>query len=297
MSGEYYDNFGVLFNSLLQKIEVVKRKRNELNKKVKEYISSFQIIETELVDSFLTARELYNKRWKYCNKKIKTLKKKKIEYEYLLDSLLEEKEILQNPRTNSKGLELKESVNNSIKQINYKIRNLEKRIKSELLNINEENELIEKISRLNKKKKELILELQRCELYKNQRKIEFIDIKLKINFEQLNKWVIKRRCSHEVLLDLFQKVYKLNNNKKKMERELSDNKRAAEHYFNQFSKTLIRNKKAKQKEMPWFRLSMKNKAIFKKFKQERLASALEKQKAGKKLDFFEYRLILDQSEK
>ena len=68
MSGEYNDNFGVLFNSLLQKIDVVRRKRTELNKHVKEYISSFQMIETELVDSFLTARELCNKRWKYCNK-------------------------------------------------------------------------------------------------------------------------------------------------------------------------------------------------------------------------------------
>jgi hypothetical protein len=91
-----------------------------------------------------------------------------------------------------------------------------------------------------------------------------------------------------------------------MERELKDNKRAAERHFSQFSNILyfekalakkFRNNTAKQEDMPWLRLRFQNKEMFKKFKQEKLASALEKQKAGKKLDFFEYRLILDQSEK
>lgn len=307
MSGENYDNFGVSFNSLLQKIEVVKRKRNEVNKKIQEYISSFQLIETELIESFLTAKEIYDKRWKYCNKKIKLLKKKKIEYEYLFDNLIEEKKKLQNPRSNSKDLELIESNKNSIKQIDHKIYNLEKRFKSELLKINEENEVIDQISKLDKEKQELKIKLQSSEFYKNQSKIKFIEIKLKTIFEQLNKWFIKRRNSHEEIFDLFQKVYKLNNNKKKMERELSENKRAAERYFLQFSKTLnyeneiskkIRyNNKAKQKEMPRFELRIKNKELFKKFKQEKLAIALEKQKAGKKLHISEYRLILNSHSK
>ena len=91
-----------------------------------------------------------------------------------------------------------------------------------------------------------------------------------------------------------------------MERELRDNERAAKRHFNQFSNILyfekalakkLRNNTAKQEDMSWFRLRFQNKEMFKKFKKEKLASALEKQKAGKKLDFLEYRLILDQSEK
>ncbi|MFX1387929.1 MAG: hypothetical protein ACFE9M_11990 [Promethearchaeota archaeon] len=307
MSGENYDDFGVSFNSLLQKIEVVKRKRNDLNKKIKEYISSFQMIETELIDSFLAAKETYDKRWKYCIKKRKMLRKKKIDYEYLLNNLIEERKILQNPRSNSKDLELIESTKNSINQIDDKIQNLERKIKFELLNINEENEIIEEINTLEKKKQELKIKLQSSELYKNQRKIEIIDIKLKTIVEQLNKWFFKRRNSCKEIFDLFQKVYKLNTNKKKMEKQLSENKRAAERYFLQFSRALnyeneISKKlhyinKLKQKEIPWFGLSIKNKELFKKFKQEKLAVALEKQKSGKKLDFYEYRLILDRSEK
>ena len=307
MSGENYDNFGVSFNSLLQKIEVVKRKRSEVNKKIQEYISSFQLIETELIESFLTAKEIYDKRWKYCNKRIKILKKKNTEYEYLLDNLIEEKKKLQNPKSNSKDLELIESIRNSIKQIDHKIHNLENRIKSELLNINEENDVIDKISKLNKKKQELKIKLQSSEFLKNQRKIEFIAIKLKTIFEQLNKWFIKRRNSQKTIFDLFQKVYKLNNNKKKMGKELGENKRAAERYFLQFSKTLnyeneiskkIRYKnKAEQKEMAGFGLRIKNRELFKKFKREKLAIALVKQKAGKKLHISEYKLILNSQSK
>jgi hypothetical protein len=37
--------------------------------------------------------------------------------------------------------------------------------------------------------------------------------------------------------------------------------------------------------------------MFKQFKNERLAIALEKQKLGKKLDFYEFKLILDQPKK
>ncbi|GAH23415.1 unnamed protein product, partial [marine sediment metagenome] len=39
------------------------------------------------------------------------------------------------------------------------------------------------------------------------------------------------------------------------------------------------------------------KEMFKQFKKERLAIILEKQKLGKKLDFYEFKLILDQPKK
>jgi hypothetical protein len=37
--------------------------------------------------------------------------------------------------------------------------------------------------------------------------------------------------------------------------------------------------------------------MFKQLKNEKLAIALEKQKLGKKLDFYEFKLILEQSKK
>ncbi|GAG59298.1 unnamed protein product [marine sediment metagenome] len=312
MNSEKHDNFLDSLNLLQQKIEVFRRKKKELNKYIKEYIASFQMIESEFNNSFSATKDIYNKKGDYCNKKIKKLRNKRIEYKHLLDNLFEEKKNLQKLKPNDKDLKLINSINNSIKQIERKIHNLEGIIKTEILDINEENNIVEKIRELEGKKQEQLGALakkeqeqietrQNNEFYKNLRKIKIVEVKLRRIHEQLNKWSNKKRNYHIKMLDLYRKAKELKDNPKKMEEELIKNKNVANSYHLHFINVLnLKNKismrrKPRKKQIisPLMRLSIEKRKMIKKLKQEKLAIALEKQKSGKKLDIHEFRLILE----
>jgi len=111
------------------------------------------------------------------------------------------------------------------------------------------------------------------------------------------------------MLDLYRKAREFENFKKKMEKELIENKEAADQYYPQFLELFGQNEKIirdrinyklknqKQIHTPMLDYVIEQKKSYKKLMKERLAIALEKQKAGKRIDISEFRLILKKSKK
>ncbi len=91
----------ISFRDLQTIIDDFRNKRDELNKKTKEFITGLQEIDSEIFKSLKTARDSHKKKRDFWNKKVKELKKKKIEYKNLHDNLIEETKKLQKYRSNS----------------------------------------------------------------------------------------------------------------------------------------------------------------------------------------------------
>ncbi|UCD00463.1 MAG: hypothetical protein JSV23_06100 [Promethearchaeota archaeon] len=288
------------FRDLQFQIEDLRQKRDELNKKTKKFINDLQEIEIEIANTVKIANEKYRKKRDYWNNKVKQLKEKKIEYKTLFDNLIEEKNGLQ---------KLEKDINNnkqiiSMKQIERKIDNLERRIETEKLDIIEENAIIDKIRELAAIKTEFLSEQRNSELFKIERKIEIVKINLNKIYEQLNKWSNKSQENHAKMIEEFQKVDKLKEDKKKMEEDLIENKKTADLYHEQYIKVMNQRKKTYKGKKPYrpskkppakFDQITKKNEMLEKIKQDKLEKAIEKQKAGKKLNLFEARLILEKS--
>jgi uncharacterized coiled-coil DUF342 family protein len=306
MSKERVESTQFSFKDLQGKIEEFKNKRDQLNKKTKEYINNLQDVESEINNSLKIARDTYKKKRDYWNNKVKLLKKKKIEYKTLFDNLITEKKTIQKERRNND--EQLDFV--SIKQLDRKIENLERKIETENLDITEENEIIDKIKELAEKKQKFFATQENDVYYKLERKIEIVKINLNIIYEQLTKWSNKSQKNHAKMLELYQKANDLKDNKKRVEEELIENKKSADKYHEQFLNAMTELKKryktkrtyktkvkkgVPSKKKPGYRFSNKDKELLEKMKQDKLTVALEKQKAGKKLNLFEARLILEQN--
>ena len=123
----------------------------------------------------------------------------------VLDNLIKEKETLQKPRLNINISKSVDSVKYTIKQIEYKINELNKIIKTQILNVSEESNLVEKIRKLERKKQKRIellsevehkqtSELYNSSYYKSQGRIKNlkIDLKpsLKIPDEKIKKNIV-----------------------------------------------------------------------------------------------------------
>jgi len=277
----------------------LKKKRDDLNLKTKNFINDLQEIETEINENLKVAKEQYKKRRDYWNNKVKELKEKKVEYKTLFDKLLEEKKSIQKKSKNSDRLV-------SIKQVERKIDNLERRIETENLDMAEENSIIDIIRELAKSKQNFLAEQENSDLFKVERKVEIVKINLNKIYEQLNKWSNKSQENHAKMLEIFQKVDELRDQKKKMEEELIENKKSADRYHEQYLQVMNQRKKISKGKKPYkpFKKPVRREDHFKeknemiaKIKQDKLAEALEKQKAGKKLNLFEARLILEKSER
>ena len=287
------------FKGLQSLSEDLRKKRDDLNLKTKEFINDLQEIETEINENLKMAKEKYKKRRDYWNNKVKELKKKKEEYKALFDLLLEEKKSIQKKSKSSDKLI-------SIKQVERKIDNLERRIETENLDIAEENAIIDKIRELAKSKQDFLAAQENSELFKIERKVEIVKINLNKIYEQLNKWSNKSQENHTKMLEIFQKVDELREQKKKMEEELIENKKSADRHHEQYLQVMNQRKKVTKGKRPYKtnkkpaprtdHFKKKNEMI-EKIKEDKLAEALEKQKAGKKLNLFEARLILEKSER
>lgn len=277
-------------------IEEFKKKRDDLNKRTKEYINDLQEIDNQINRYLKLARNDYKKKRDYWNSKVKKLKEKKIDYKKILDKLLEEKKSLQKSTNQKKII--------SVKQIESKISTMERRIETENLNISEENAIVDKIRDLAKIKQDYLAENQNSDLFKIERKIQIVKINLGKIYEQLNKWSNKSQKYHTKMNELFQLTKELKGKKKGIEEQLIENKKKADNYHEQFLKLMNHRrafsgnkqsyKKGKRPKKP-YKVNLKKEEELEKIKQEKLATALEKQKAGKKLDLFEARLILEKS--
>lgn len=278
----------------------LKKKRDDLNLKTKKFINGLQEIETDINTSLKTAKDEYKKKRDYWNNKVKILKDKKVEYKTLFEKLVEEKNLIQKKtKTSNKII--------SIKQVERKIDNLERRIETENLDIAEENAIVDTIKELAESKQEFLAQQENSDLFKLERKIEIVKINLNRIYEQLNKWSNKSQENHAKMLEIFQKVDELREQKKKMEEELIENKKTADRYHEQFLQAMNQRKKFSKGKKPYkpskkpttvrSRHYHKKNEMLEKMKKDKLAEALEKQKAGKKLNLFEARLILGQSER
>ncbi len=323
MSGKKYNNFGHFITDAQKEIKELVIKQNQLNNKIKRYIKSFQMAEYEIYKSLFNTKEYYNKKRSYSTKKIRKLRRKVIEYEDILDFLITERNKLKKPDLNRNILNLIKCFDNSIKEINYRINSFNKKIKDYILRIEEEIYIVEKISKLEKKKQKRVkllselkkvknTELQSTDYYKADSRIKLFETRLKEINRDLIKWSNKRKNYHKKMLDLYREAKEFRNFKKEMENKLKENKDAADHYYQHYLEIMNRNERDIKKKI-WLKPKAKpqrrelitprlesiitRKKMFKQFKNERLAIALEKQKLGKKLDFYEFKLILEQSKK
>lgn len=275
----------------------LRKKRDDLNLKTKKFINDLQETETEINVNLKMAKEKYKKRRDYWNNKVKALKEKKVEYKTLFEQLLEEKKSNQKKSKNSDRLV-------SIKQVERKIDNLERTIETENLDIAEENSIIDKIRELAKSKQDFLAEQENSDLFKVERKVEIVKINLNKIYEQLTKWSNKSQENHAKMLEIFQKVDELREQKKRMEEELIENKKTADRHHEQYLQAMNQIKKISKGKRPYkpnkksgartdhFR---KRNEMIEQMKKDKLAEALEKQKAGKKLNLFEARLILEKA--
>ena len=288
------------FKELQLQIEEFRQKRDDLNKKTKDFINKLQTIDTEIDNNLNLAKQDYKKKRDYWNNKVKKLKDKKNEYKEILDKFLEEKKkIIQKSK---KGRGTKDFI--SVRQIEKKIDNLERRIEIENLDILEENAMVDQIRDLAQIKLDFLAEQQNSDTFKIERKIQIVKINLNKIYEQLNKWSTKSQDYHAKMLEIYQNVNELREEKKALEENLIENKKAADAYHEKFLSVMNKRKKeskgkqsnypSRKPRFPKKRFSPRN-AELEKLKQEKLATALEKQKAGRKLNLYEARLILESS--
>ncbi|MBY9021154.1 MAG: hypothetical protein KGD67_08855, partial [Candidatus Lokiarchaeota archaeon] len=116
-------------------------KRNLVNKELENYIKSFQNIDSEIYKSLFTAKEFYDKKQHYYNKKIKRLKQKEIEFNQILNYANKDKQNLIESKVKE---ELSSSINyikQSLDEIESKIDNLNDQIEEQTLDIAEENNI------------------------------------------------------------------------------------------------------------------------------------------------------------
>ena len=323
MNDYNFDNFSQYFNKWQKNIINFTLKRNLANKELENYIKSFQTIDSEIYKALFTAKEFFNKKHRYYNQKIKRLKQKEIEFKRRLDYANREKRNLIEPKVQDEISTSIRYIKQSIEEIEDKINNLSNQIEELTLDIDEENNILEDIKNLDRDKQinlrhlrkleqELFREKQQNKYLKTVRTIEILEVNLEEIPRNLKKWSKKKVKIHRKMLGLYRKAKVFENIKKQIENELLGAKQATDRYLQLYSELKNQNKnklieeqlssfKSKAKAKEKRRLNTKNiikkKRLKKKFRNEKLEIALEKQKSGKKLDFYELKLILDHSKK
>jgi len=323
MTDHNFDNFSHYFNKWQKNLINFALKRNLVNKELEKYIKSFQTIDSEIYKALFIAKEYYNKKHRIYNQKIKRLKQKEIEFKQLLDYVNREKRSLKEPKKRDEISTSIRYIKQSIKEIDDKINNLSNQIEELNLDVEVEDNTIEDIKNLDRDKKinlrhlrkleqDLLREVQHNTYFKTVRTIEILEINLKEIPRNLNKWSKKKVKIHRKMLDLCRKAKVFENIKKQIENELLGAKQATDRYLQLYSELKNQNEKklieeqlrpfknraeAKEKRRIKAKYIIKKKRLKKKFRNEKLEIALEKQKSGKKLDFYEFKLILDHSKK
>ena len=323
MTDRNFDNFSHYFNKWQKNLMNFALKRNLVNKELEKYIKSFQTIDSEIYKALFIAKEYYNKKHRIYNQKIKRLKQKEIEFKQLLDYVNREKRSLKEPKKKDEISTSIRYIKQSIKEIDDKINNLSNQIEELNLDVDVEDNIIEDIKNLDRDKKinlrhlrkleqDLLREVQHNTYFKTVRTIEILEINLKEIPRNLNKWSKKKVKIHRKMLDLCHKAKVFENIKKQIENELLGAKQATDRYLQLYSELKNQNEKklieeqlrpfknraeAKEKRRIKTKYIIKKKRLKKKYRNEKLKSALEKQKSGKRLDFYELKLILDHSKK
>jgi uncharacterized coiled-coil DUF342 family protein len=321
MSGKENFNFSNFVNDAQKKVKEFVLERNQLNSKLKNYIINFQSSDSVIYNSLFDAREFYNERRYNYNIKLEKLKRKKIEYERLWNHLTHKMSNLPKPKAKSNISVSIEYAKQSLEDVEHRINNINTKLEEEILDIDEENEIIEKLRELERNKQnkiKLLVDLERKQTIKLQisdynktlRRIETLEKNLKEIYENLNKLNNKRLMAHKKMFGLYRKAREFENIKKEIVNELIKNKTTADGYHQLFLKLMDQNKKLLLDELsnrpkrkvrlreiktPNVEAIIKKKKKYKRLERKKLAIALDKQKSGKKLDFYELKLILKHS--
>ena len=323
MTDHKFDNFSHYFSNWQKNILNFVLKRNLANKELENYIKSFRNIDSEIYKSLFTAKEFYIKKRHYYNQKIKKLKQRKIEFKKLLESLYKQRKTVSEPKEKDKMSTSINLIKNSIEEIEHKIYNLNIRIEEQTLDIVEESDIIEEIKNLDRDKQinlrhlrklegDLVQEMQINTYFKNIRTIEILEVNLKEIHRYLNKWSKRKVKIHKQMLDLYRKAKEFENIKRQIEKVLLGIKHTTDKNLQLFYKLknqsekkafqeqlrVVKEKaKAKERRTLQTKYIVKKKRSQKKYIKNKLAIALEKQKSGRKLDFYELKLIFDHSKK
>ena len=318
--GYSFDNY---LKEAQKRVKEFVLEKEQLNSKLKNDIITFQSFDSEICNTLLDAREFYSKKRYDYNLKLAQLKRKRIEYERLWSDLVKKIENFPKPQLNENSLVLINYTKKALEDIENKLTLLNQKLEEQILDINEEAEIIELLRKLETEKQlkiknladieqKQLKKLQSSDYYNTQIKIKNLEDDLTDIYEDLMKFLNKRLMSHKKTLDLYKKAKEFEKIKKKIENELIENKTSAEGFHQLFLKLMSLNKKVlldelpnkltsrvrpMERKIPDVKAIIKKKKKYKRLEQKKLEIALEKQKSGKKLDFYEYQLILKHSKK
>ncbi len=280
------------FGEIQSQADDYKRLRDEHNIKTKELFKYLNSTNKEIEQYRKEAKDLRKNRDEI-NQKIKEKKKKKYE---LIDKIKEYK----NKRNNLKSKDKANGKNYSlIKKYEAETERLERSIETDQLTIKEENRIIERITELAEKRKELLKYMEENdELFQIEKDIESIGIELdniKENFNVLSK---ESQEYHEKMVTLYKEIDYINDQRKIKEEELIINKVKADEYHELFIKMLNQKKRVRKPKKHYaYKKQMERKTIEDEIIKKNLAAAIEKQKKGQRLNMFEARLLLEKGTK
>ncbi len=280
------------FGEIQSQADDYKRLRDEHNIKTKELFKYLNSTNKEIEQYRKEAKDLRKNRDEI-NQKIKEKKKKKYE---LIDKIKEYK----NKRNNLKSKDKANGKNYSlIKKYEAETERLERSIETDQLTIKEENRIIERITELAEKRKELLKYMEENdELFQIEKDIESIGIELdniKENFDVLSK---ESQEYHEKMVTLYKEIDYINDQRKIKEEELIINKVKADEYHELFIKMLNQKKRVRKPKKHYaYKKQMERKTIEDEIIKKNLAAAIEKQKKGQRLNMFEARLLLEKGTK
>jgi len=323
MNERNFDNFSQYFYNWQKNIINFVLKRNLTNKELENYVKSFRNIDSEIYKSLFTAKEFYTKKRHYYNQKIKKLKQNEIDFKKLLEYAYKERKNSSEPKEKDEISTSIKRIKESIEQIENKINNLSYQIEEQALNIDEENNIIEEIKNLDRDKQinirhlrnlqgNLNKEMQSNIYFKTIRTIEILEVNLKEIHRNLNKWSKRKVKIHKQMLNLYRKAKEFEYIKRQIEKELLGIKQTADKNLKLFYELKNQSeKKAFQEQLKIFKdkiktkernalkikYLIKKKRTMKKYTKKKLANALQKQRSGKNLDFYELKLILEHSKK
>jgi hypothetical protein len=321
MSGKNYDNFGYHFGELQENLDEIIQDKNIFKQKLRDFIFSFQMIDSRIEKSIFLARDFFLNQRNYYKQKIEWLRQKKSKNQNLWNRLTKELNSIDTPKLDHNIIKEIGFLNYSIKDIKFKISQINEQLETLSLDINTENELIEKLVKLQseeKNKTDKLMELEKSQENKYQnsrhfqikRKIESLEFKLTENYNDILKWSNRLLFSHKKMLNLYRTAREFEIIKSRVSTILSDNKDASIYYNQLYLDLIDENYKAmleellhlkenrkprifKEKTEPDVKKIIKKRRYSKNVFEQKLAKALAKQKSGKRLDFYELKLILD----
>ena len=163
MSGNKYDLLHHYFDNLQNDFKLFLNSKKELNDAFLGYIYKFQLIETKVNKALFNALIFYKNQREFYNRRIQKLRKEEASDKRKLDLLLKKKKDLTIPKLDSNIPTSIKNTEEYIKELENQIYDLNKTLEVQILDINEENNIVEKIRKLEIDKEDSIQRLKELE--------------------------------------------------------------------------------------------------------------------------------------